>query len=171
MPIKPTGMSPRRAVMTALVAVTVVAAVVFSYLQTAAVTAESAGQQAQDRLKNDVSLATKYKGMSAEMLQVSDNVNDARSSGFLQDALKRHGMPSPTINPGEPQQSSDSVLPHVYTTVTFGPTPLSGVIGFIHDVETTRANLSLVEVRIDRQGDADAWTSPGIRYVALMRKQ
>lgn len=167
MPIKPEN-SPRRVVLSVLVLVAVVAGVALSYLQTMAVTAQNGAEQARKRLDDDIALATRYKSMSTEMLEVSDDVTAARSSGFLQEALRRNGIASPGISSDEPRQVSDNIA-RIDTTVTFGYSSLSAVVGFLREVETGRSNLSLVEVTLDRDGSADRWDSPGIKYAALVR--
>jgi hypothetical protein len=147
-------------------AIVALAAAGLSY---AAGVAKENANQAAGRLGEVKTLAGEYESAKASAMRLSADVDDARSSVFINNALRQNGVTElQEIAYGEPKELPGA-LEMRKTTIKCSNVRLMGVVGFLREMETGRDNLALLDAELTRQNSpADSWQMD-LDYGALIQ--
>lgn len=136
------------------------------YLRSAALSAREQAGRVSARVERERELAAEVAASAREEFAVSEGIGEARSSQFLEEALREQGI-TPQIDYGDPQPG-EGRFRKVETTVRLEGTELAPVIRFMQKVQSDRSRLTLLRADIRREDEAqDSWTG-SLTYGALI---
>ncbi len=167
--VRPMGGQSRRGTLLwlgAAAAVVALAAAGLSYW--GGLAAEKANQAAR-RLGEVKTLAGEYASAKASAMRLSADVDDARSSEFINNALRQNGINEVELIEYGEAKELPGALEMRKTTIKCNNVRLMGVVGFLRQMETGRDNLALLDADLTRQNSpADSWQM-NLVYGALIQ--
>ena len=163
---RPASASSRPAVLLVLAVLALFCVILASYLRGKAAKASAAAEAARQTLAGDRDLAERYRSASSEKLAISENLAEAQSSEFIPATLRASSIGWERIDYGEGQEGS-ARFDKVKTTIETKPAPLKSLVDFLRDVEKDRPQLTLLDAKLTREGNADRW-SCRLTYGALI---
>lgn len=158
----------KRSALAVLATIALVAAAGAYYMRAAAGKARRAAVNAQERLAQEEDLALRYRKLSPEMIHVSADVAEARSSEFIEKTLRSKGVVRRDIGYGDPGEIQGSYR-KVKTEIKVEKETFASLLNFLREVKMNRPQLTLQKFDISREkgSSADRWGG-SLTYVALI---
>jgi len=168
------GALSRQRALTVLAALALVAGVGLIVLGQATKRAAADRQTAVDRLREVQTLALHYDELLAGEMKVSADPLEARSNEMLIAALDNAGLAAPAdqrqISYDDLEDTGDG-RQKLRINIDCRAVALSGVIGFLNEIDSGRKNLVLLSAEVSREKPAvDSWDAHFV-YGALIAPQ
>ena len=167
---KAAGGVSRRGALIALAALAAVAVAGAAWLSMRSASESGRLEETRARLVDDASLADEYRAGAVQATAVSANDNDARSTDFIEAALKKAGISGSNNTYGDPENVPGTGFRKLTNEISANPVRLSSILAFMSEVERGKKNLALQDAKIWRAPhDArDAWQVT-LHYSAVVR--